>query len=190
MESESNIESGNPGGRKPVAVEPLDEHDLAVANIADLQSGNPQAGLVGQSRRDAYSMPGTSKVSLQLEELGKPQHPGVVAYRGLGPRSTKRGAIDEDGLEVRWHRKPFLDAVCRLQQVVQVLRDIVAMARAIIDGQPDVESAHAVTTCVQEILGLREAIGRHLELGFDDASAPGVRRGVADTSEEREVVSR
>ena len=184
-----DIDNGSPGGRKPIAVESLDEHDLAVADIANLERGNPQAGLFSQQHGCALNAWHVEGV-LAAGELGQPQHAGVVAYRSFGPRSSERGAIDEDGLEVRWHRKPFLDAVCRLHKVDQIVRDIVAMARTIIDGRPDVERAHAVTTCVQQVLGLREAIGRHLELGFDDAPAPGVRRGVADASEQREVVGR
>lgn len=64
------------------------------------------------------------------------------------------------------------------------------MARAVMDGRPDVQSADAVAAGVQQVLRLGQAVGRYLELGLNDATPLGVRRGVSDAPEEGQLMDR
>ena len=122
-----------PFRRNPVAVKSANKHDFALTEHAHIERGHLQAKLCRQPQRGTFHTRHIEAVG-SAGKLGQPQHTMRIAHRGFRPRPTQRAAVHEYGFEVRGHWQTFLNAVSRLQQVRQIVRDIGTLVWAVMNA--------------------------------------------------------
>lgn len=173
----------------PVPVEPANEQRVLAAQVHHLAGRHRHAASLGQAQGGVLGGRYIEGVT-SAGKFGQPQQAIAVAHRSLGPCAARAGAGAEEVGQPCRHRLAQLDALCRFKQVLQGLHLGHAGGRPVRQVAPHVQGAHTLAPGLQQVGRLRQAVRRHLELRFDDASAPGIRGGVAQPAKQRQAVDR
>ena len=81
--------------------------------------------------------------------------------------------------------QPLLDRIDGLQDVLQRMQIACRGRGRAVEAGPNIERANAVATGFDQVVSFAQAVGRHLAARFNDASTPGIRRGIANAAKFR-----